>query len=128
MVPLGTNEQDGRGTLASAVETIPGGSFIVWFLAALLLVNVAHFAYSVAKSWRKKESDDPRAAVYAGNHYGAYPGERKEKVAHSGPRRDSHAAMMQQSPLTTQTRPSAGSENGGASSGVRSNGFGAAGE
>ncbi len=123
VVPLGTNAGEGRGTLASAGDTIPGGSLVVWLLIGLLLVNIAHFAYHVAKTRRKRPAEDPRAAVYAGNHYGSYPGEHKEKPA-PAPRRDLHAAMMQQAAASRQSSASApdGNGQGGA---IRSNGFGA---
>lgn len=128
VVPFGTNAANGRDTLASAGGTIPGGSLVVWLLIGLLLVNIAHFAYHVAKTRRKRPAEDPRAAVYAGNHYGAYPGERKEKPANPGPRPMSHAAMMQQSALAAQARPASGENGNGNAPGVRSNGFGAGGE
>ncbi len=104
----GANQNDGRGTLASAAGVIPGGSLVVWLLVALLLVNIAHFAYHVAKTRRKREQSDPRAAVYASNHYGAYPGER-EKAANPAPRREQASVPVS---VGFSQRQSGGSQNG----------------
>ncbi|MEY4731398.1 MAG: hypothetical protein RL681_344 [Candidatus Parcubacteria bacterium] len=115
VIERGASGQDGRGTLASATSVIPGGSLVVWLLAALLLVNIAHFAYSIAKSRRKREQHaDPRAAVYAGNHYGSYAGDR-EKSANPAPRREQGNAPVSAefSPRQTGGTQVAGNGNGG---------------